>query len=154
MTEDNPTDWAALLIAFLEARLTEVEDAANACAVVYPPPWDLVDRGHTAYITADAPYFYRVAELDQDHALLLLSDMPKTMWLGDYLAHIALHNPTAVLADCAVKRKIIGQWQLTVNVDGYPIGGLGAEVQYDTLRALASVWAEHPEHPKLPEVSY
>lgn len=78
------------------------QSAAEACAEVYPSPWDLSDRGYVAYVTADAPRFWRVAELEQYDG--------DDGWLGDRLQHVALHHPAAVLADIAAKRAVLARY--------------------------------------------
>lgn len=84
---------------FLLARIAEDEAAANRCAEAYPSPWDVSDRGHSATVRADQPGFRLVAGLEQHPAL--------DDWLGEYLEHIARHDPARVLAECAAKRQII-----------------------------------------------
>lgn len=120
------------LIAFLNARLDEDEASARACAEVYPAPWDVNDRGHTAYVRADEPTFRIVAELEQHDSI--------HDWLGTRLEHIARHDPARVLADVAAKRAIVG---LVVTPE-YAHPGY-VEAWRDTLRQLAATYADHPD---------
>ena len=86
---------------FLLARYEEIEKNARECARIYPPSWDLIDRGYTAYITADKPNFMTVTTLNQEQA------PAHDGWLGDYLRHIADNDPNYVLADITSKRAIV-----------------------------------------------
>lgn len=90
------------LAEFLLVRLDERERAAQTMADVFPSPWDLYDRGHSARVVADGPSFYTVAHVDQTQ----VPSNPDS-WPGDFIAHIALHDPARVLAEVAAKRRIV-----------------------------------------------
>lgn len=90
------------LITWLKAAMDDDERVARACAEVYPPPWDVSDRGHTAEVKADEPDFRRVAELQQDPAI--------DGWLSERLDHIARWDPARVLADIDSKRRIVAEY--------------------------------------------
>jgi hypothetical protein len=90
------------LLDFLLARLAEDRAAARACAAVYPPPWELSDRGWVAYVKADAPAFREVARLEQGTA-----SGSESRWLGEALDHVARWDPARVLAECEVKWRIV-----------------------------------------------
>lgn len=88
------------IVEFIEARLAEREAAAKACAEAYPSPWEVSDRGHSATVRADEPNFHTIAALDQ-------YQVGTDRWLGEYLEHIAFHDPAYVLADIQAKRRIL-----------------------------------------------
>lgn len=94
--DDKPPDELA---AWLTQVLDDDQASAEACDQVYPSPWELHDRGHTATVRADAPNFWVVAELEQHPSI--------DGWLGDRLAHIAQNDPATVLARIAAHRKIL-----------------------------------------------
>ena len=133
---ENDGSVVAALSVFLLARITEREAAARKCAEVYPPPWDVADRGHTATVRADEPNFWVVTELEQSH-----DPNHPLGWLGDYVEHIARHDPARVLAECAAQRAIIegDYWERN---DGY----VGIEVIEDVFRFLALPDADHPDY--------
>jgi len=122
------------LAAFLNARYDETEATAQKCAEVYPPPWDVSDRGWVARVRADAPDFPIVAELEQDPG--------GDGWLGDRLEHIALHDPARILADIAAKRRIIAEYEASVRAVG---DGLSAP-EHRIIHYLASVYADHEDY--------
>ena len=88
------------LVEFLTARLDQIELAAKTCSEVYPGPWELSDRGWMAKVSADEPNYRIITQLEQNKSI-------EGGWLGDYLEHIAFHDPTQVLADVAAKRALI-----------------------------------------------
>jgi len=58
-------------------------------------------------------------------------------------------TPRTALAECEAKRRIVGLWDLCMSepepgFPSAPLGGQGAEVYYDALRALAVPYADHP----------
>lgn len=59
-------------------------------------------------------------------------------------AHIARHDPARVLADVAAKRKIVEMHHPIDPCDAHD-GATQKTVNCDTLRALASMYADHPE---------
>lgn len=87
------------LMTWLRAVLDDIEAAARSCAEIFPSPWDVSDRGHTAYVRADEPGFRIVCELEQSDII--------DGWLGDRLHHIHRHDPASVLRDVAAKRAIV-----------------------------------------------
>lgn len=62
--------------------------------------------------------------------------------------------PARLLAECEAKRRIVGLWNLQLSIPepeyglagGEPLGGQGAEVYYDALKALAVPYAGHPDY--------
>jgi hypothetical protein len=56
-------------------------------------------------------------------------------------AHIARHDPTRVLAQCAAYRLIVAEHT------GYGEDHSDTSHPCDTLRALASIWSSHPDYP-------
>lgn len=128
---------------FLERIWGEIEAAAKKCAEIYPAPWDVNDRGHSATVKADEPNFWTVAELDQSPA-----GTPLPGWPGEYLDHIAMHDPDSVLRDIESKRAIV-EMHSQAGVAHYcpPIGGVSRVVTVGncpTLRHLAYAHREHP----------
>lgn len=123
------------LIAFLNRMIDEDEASARACAEVYPAPWDVNDRGHTAYVRADEPTFRIVAELEQHDSI--------HDWLGTRLEHIARHDPARALADVAAKRAIVEAHHPVDPCDAHD--AMCHTVPCSTLLALASVYADHPD---------
>lgn len=156
---------------FLTARLDEREHAAKTCADAFPSPWELSDRGWMAKVSADAPAFRTVAELEQSKTL------DGEGWVGNYLQHIAFHDPARVLADIAAKRAIIEfhkQWPVLVegptkfdqpdpsDLDSMVLK-MSRQIMWATeqeyrnrfgdeppttpiMRALASVYSDHPDY--------
>ena len=124
------------LAEFLLARITDDEQAARECAKIYPPPWDMYDRGHSAKVQADAPHFRHVVDLDQDQVAL-----GEVEWLGDAIEHVSRHDPARVLAECEAKRRIIAD----LGPPYWKAGGSSSP--YDAaLRALALPYASHPDY--------
>lgn len=115
------------LTDFVLARIADDEAAAHACAEAYPPPWDVTDRGHSALVRADEPNFRAVAELQQSDCL--------DRWPGEYLEHIARHDPARVLRECTAMRAIVTS---AISYDCEP-----AE---QAVAHLASIWADHPDY--------
>lgn len=135
------------MVVFLRARLDETAQAAKECAKTYPSPWDVTDRGHCAYVTADAPAFRHVTDLDQQYV-----PQGQHEWLGDALVHIARHDPARVLADVAAKRAILDLHAAGHECSVYDHRGeinrcawvLPDEV-CSTVQLLALPFAEHPD---------
>lgn len=123
------------LVEFVLARLSDRADAAEACAKVYPTPWELSDRGWMATIRGDEPLFRVVATLEQ-------GDEDPPLDPGDALWHIARHDPQRTLAQVNAHRRI-------VDMMTYSSGGIvqpfGPE-QEAVLRMLASVDDDHPDY--------
>jgi hypothetical protein len=111
------------LVTWLRARLDEDERAARSCAAIYPPPWNTSDRGWMATVRADEPDFRVVTELEQWHG------QPEDAWLGDFIEHIARHDPQRVLAEIDAKRRIIDRSSLYAQ---------------DLLKLLALPYADQP----------
>ena len=128
------------LVGFLLARLSEDEASARACTEVFPAPWDVSERGHSATVRADEPNFRIVAELEQSDSI--------DGWLGDRLDHIARHDPARVLAEVAAKRRIVGMLSSIVPAkETNPIKSEDAVALADwTLRLLALPYADHNDY--------
>jgi Family of unknown function (DUF6221) len=124
------------LIAFVEARIAEDERDAQLMARVFPPPWDVNDRGHSATVKADAPHFPIVTSIDQ--AQVPESDAGR--WPGELISHIARHNPARVLADVAAHRAILEELRRQ-----YDDGTSGEGTATRAVLALARVHAAHPD---------
>ena len=137
------------LAAWLLAQIAEDERGARACAAVFPSPWGVSDRGHSATVRADGPNFPLVTELDQDQA-------PGVGWLGDVLGMVASFDPARVLAECEAKRRIVeqaseadrkcpeGDWPEDGDMSWAPLSDLGRW----TMKVLALPYADRPEYEK------
>ena len=137
------------VVDFLLARIAEDEQDARKCAEVFPSPWEVVDRGHMASVKADGLNFQTVAEVHQDQV------KPITVgdgWLGDYLIHVATHDPERVLAECQAKREIV---RMTVDAavawvwdESNPHETLDQSPEWvrRALPALASAYSSHPDY--------
>jgi len=139
---------SADLVAFLRARLDEDEQQAKACAQVYPPPWDMADRGWIATVRADEPDFRIVTELEQ-------WDAQPDGWLGTVIEHIARHDPARVLAEVDAKRRIIDEYiaadntyqRLAEDDDDSKWDWLSRSQALETvLPLLALPYADHPSY--------
>lgn len=143
------------LADFLLARIAEDERAARECAKVYPSPWEVSDRGHSAKVVADAPNFHHVVDLDQGQI-----PVGTVEWLGDAIEHVARHDPARMLAECEAKRRIIaehsderdhGNGRIThtgvCDTCGEDVGR-DVDDQYPcrTLQLLALPYADHPDY--------
>ena len=125
------------LIAFLNARIEEDEQAARAAT---PGPWAALDGG--------------VMSIDDESWPVTSTETDRER--GDRV-HIARHDPARVLADVETKRRIIEEhlpWSGKQNDDGvycstcvgYPIdsrGHIGVTWPCPTLRLLALPYAGH-----------
>lgn len=150
------------IVEFLTSRIAEDEAAAVMCAVVYPSPWDVNDRGHSATVRADQPNFHVVTELDQMQVEFTVD----LCWLSDVLGHIASWDPARVLAECHAKRVILSDHSPTSWTHGHQERPacrqcidaedesrvtceweVASRVLYpcDTVRALVGPWRGHPE---------
>ena len=135
------------LVDFLLSRIAEDEAVARACAEAFPSPWDVVDRGHSATVKADAPNFWVVSAIDQEQ------ETPGR-WPGEHLEHIALHDPARVLAQCAAYKAIVEEHHKVrdqIELENLKRGPTWGCVCYGgwpcrTIRALASIWADHPAY--------
>lgn len=131
------------LVEFLRARYAEEERFAKACAEVFPPPWDVNDRGHSASVIADAPNFLTVAQYeDPPHG--------DTDWPGARLEHVGRHDPARVLADIEAKRAIVDLYLNGVAAVDAMLGQSPMlQANFNALRRvlelLARPYADHPD---------
>jgi hypothetical protein len=110
------------LVDFLRARLDEDEAVARAAT---SGPWSAVEGSSGAW-WVELPNLGDVA-LDLH---------------GENARHIARHDPARVLADVKAKRAIVGLGIcLACDVEGQP-----CDHADETLRHLASVYADHPDY--------
>src|SRR5699024_4506148 len=123
------------IVDFLLARIAEDEAAAQAAVVRSDDPeidgvdtWDVL-RGQTVIGPA----------LDQIRSVHLPD--------GATAEHIARHDPARVLRECDTKRRIVaahdGSFDGVQNT--HPCDGTNGVYDCDTLRALAAVYADHPD---------
>jgi hypothetical protein len=152
------TTTTLTLAAFLEARLAEDEELARAAASAY----GVGDTVQSVW-AVDPP---EEADLDvTDYEIKAVGGWPVTtaarLSCND-ADHIARHDPARVLAECAAKRRIVELHPLMdgTTYRGTPCcarctanGEYPADDDYTdeqnwpcpTLRALASVYADHPD---------
>ncbi|HKY59267.1 MAG TPA: DUF6221 family protein [Aeromicrobium sp.] len=117
---------------FLLARIAEDEEAARAVR-----PLD---------------HNYDMGGGRQDERFVFTRYLPDSMdgrgnWAKDDPAtsvHFARHDPARVLAECEAKRKIVEQARAYSPASEYGDGEGWALV--DVMRALASVYADHPDY--------
>ena len=113
------------LVEFLQARLAEDELTALA-AVDGSPRW----RTNFDYRDVKDEHGHYVVEADSRHPSL------------EQAAHIARHDPSRALAEVEAKRLLIAEYlRLDAAGDLHTRGIIG-----DILRALCSVYAEHPDY--------
>jgi hypothetical protein len=140
------------LADFLLARIAE--DEAVARAAVAHTRWALGDF--------DEPSVHGIAHASWENT-------DGDAWPN--MVHIARHDPARVLAECEAKRRIVGEHASTDEGEFYPGSSVGSERIADddepfdlacvccgeyseyavpwpcrTLRALAAVYAVHPEY--------
>ena len=153
---------------FLLARIAEDEAVARACAEMFPPPWDVADRGWRVRIYASDVTTEDFASDDEDATTVrnpvVMEVEPDRrikdpQWLSERVEHVRRHDPARILAECAAKRAIV---ELHVEAVRYvsigrpEVESLGCETcaGYDgpltypcpTLRHLATPYAEHPDY--------
>jgi hypothetical protein len=113
------------IVEFLEARLTEDELTANA-AIDASPEW------HVHYDYRD------VKDTDGSFVVQADSQRPTT----GQAAHIARHDPARALRECEAKRLLIADF---LRRDA--LGDLaGRSAVDDMLKAVASIYAHHPDY--------
>lgn len=145
------------LTDFLLARIAEDEAAARAAT---PGPWrwdndEFFDapkgscqhgtdwRDHGPDLISTAPGA-RVED-DEDDTCWVISatgyDASSVNILRGDAEHIASWNPARVLAECEAKRRIVQEWDEAHPADGGLMYGLETAI-----RALAAVYADHPDY--------
>lgn len=162
------------LSAFLLARLAEDEAAANVCAEMFPPPWEVADRGWRVRIYADDT---PTPDLSTDDEDAMTTRTPVVMevepdrhiedprWLSERVEHVARHDPARVLREVEAKRAIVEacrpvypvfyresarrlceeRGEVSFTVDAHG-GPMWPHAGAEiTLRCLASVYRDHPE---------
>ena len=139
-------DKAPTLTEFLLARIAEREAVARAATY---GPWrynpakvNAIDRSESVFAGKPGTMAITVASTGP-------SDDPQSM---SDAAHIALHDPARILAECAAKRAVIkAAWSDHCLIEGEWGGGQsqGAmSAKNDNpavVEALASVYADHPD---------
>jgi len=126
---------------FLEARIAEDEAAAKAAT---PGPWEWEpetdgwgDCGPDLVTVAKLPPYPDGSQSPVETVIGSWGHDANGITVEPADAqHIARHDPARVLAECAAKRAII---ELSVNWDGFTRN-------VDVLRALAAVYADHPDY--------
>lgn len=140
---------------FLEARIAE--DEAVARAAFDRPFLSRTDDGKWEANTSNTSpsvegrAFFSIAASD---------DEPQAFLTSEQADHIARHDPARVLAECAAKRAIVGEHELVEKVylkdycstcadwenSEFGEGPPGIEWPCPTLRAVAAVYASHPDY--------
>lgn len=132
---------------FLLARITEDETAARDCAEVFPPPWEIADRGWRVRIYAsDVP----IPDLCSDDEDAMTTRCPVLMevepdrrledprWLADRVEHVRRHDPARVLAECEAKRREIAR---------HPCDNCGmGDDPCETLRLMTLPYTDHEDY--------
>jgi hypothetical protein len=113
------------LVEFLQARLIEDELMAVA-AIDGSPSWQ-------------THYDFRDVKDDQGHYVVQAENVHPSL---EQAGHIARHSPARVLREVEAKRLVIADY-LRYDADG---DLLRRAVTEDILRALCSVYSEHPDY--------
>ena len=152
------------IVEFLKARLDDDEKAARECVALFPEPWDIADRGWRVRIYAgDVPTPNLM--IDDEDAMttrnpVVLEVEPDRHiedpeWLSTRIEHIVRQGPTRTLREVEAKRSIMSEHELE-DYEGVPSCWLCAHVYSwgkepdrgpcATFRALAAVYADHPDY--------
>lgn len=114
---------------FLEARIAEDEDYARRAAFGWGADWDSVpdNEDEWSFINAEG----KKEMVGSEDA--------------DVIIHIAYHDPARVLAECAAKRAIAGLHEEgSDQCDEH--NAMFESIECPTIRALAAVYADHPDY--------
>jgi len=140
-------EHATTITEFLEARIAEDEAVARAAK---SGRWktEAVEHGRFAGIES------RIYSLTGSHILLSHTDGEAGQATNENAAHIARHDPARVLAECAAKRAIIEEhyWRSEEGHRGCGLCNYNRDYGWEetgpckTIRALAAVYADHPEY--------
>ena len=112
---------------FLEARITEDEEVARAAI----QPEEMYPYGDRKLPRLEAHEWG--AQIDGYVG-------------GTWGTHAARHDPARILAECAAKRAIIEQWDDPAFSDQGAYDAGHARATDDAVRALAVVYADHPDY--------
>lgn len=144
------------VVAFVRARLDEVEADARVMAAFFPSPWDVVDRGHSAMVRADEPDYRAVTHIEDPVGIYRHPD-GRPLWLGEVVAHLARHDPDRVLRDVANKRAIVddlvrAETPVPKDIDfreddDYVADRARAGAYRGAVCRLARTWSDHPDYP-------
>ncbi len=132
------SDWAADLLAFLNARLDEDEAAAKAAT---PGPWFALTRAEVQRIRAkgeDGPEETWTAAVG---GVPVMSD-DESRSDADRI-HVALHDPARVLREVGVKRNLIAEYEDCHNTGNSPEHYDG---YWDAILGFAAVCSDHPDY--------
>jgi len=142
------------LVAWLRAALDDDEAAARLCAEMFPPPWDVADRGWRVRIYAsDVPeenFFSDDPDaLTTRHPVVMEVEPDRHIddphWLSERVEHIIRHDPASVLRDVAAKRAIVDELTRVDKWDGDGVGGHNAYALAEAiLRHLAAAYGDRP----------
>ena len=113
MSADDLATW---LLRQVEAD----EEMARLCAEMFPPPWEIADRGWRVRIyAADVS----IEDLSSDEPDAMTVRNPVVMevepdrhiqdprWLSERVDHVRRHDPAHVLAQCAAVRAVVALHQ-------------------------------------------
>lgn len=126
---------------FIKARLDELEAAAKEAT---PGPW--ITGAGAAHLCDNVIYGQSgwLGNVQQ------VANVDYAQHKAGNAAHIALHDPQAVLADIASKRKILGFYELAVTWSA-AAGDRDAAAKLEVLQLVAEMLAEpFPRSPGLP----
>lgn len=122
---------------FIEAQYRRIEQAAMLMAEYYAPPWEVYDRGWMARVYGDREPFWEVTRLEQWGGM-----EQGTPDLGSIIEHIALHDPSRVLADIESKREILKRHDPVDPCDEHDASF--KTIPCETVRLLAAPFSGEP----------
>lgn len=126
------------MIAFIGARLDEIEQDAHSCGSA---PWELLPEARQVNVSAEA----------------IRNEKWKYGW-GGYVGsfehvenarHVARHDPARVLADVAARREIVSRLHASIERSwqfGEEARELVAQLAVLILQQLAALDADHPDY--------
>lgn len=145
---DGDTVTAPGIAQFVADRLTEWQTVAEAAGKECPPPWKAYpDMGIVEHSGPESTNPFNWERGDQLWDSEGCTESWRRLCMDETVAaHVALNDPAAVLRQVAALRLIAAIHG--VNHQCVPIPGLigWTEQPCETMRALASMWAGHPDY--------
>ena len=140
-------DKAPTLTEFVKARIAEREAVARAAVERNGAHWSTEQLGEGTRINGTVDRGNPRAYPDSPE---LWDDEGALGMFRETAAHIALHDPARVLAECEAKRAIVADRdRIDRSADGDEWSMGYSDANYSALHALAAVYADHPDY--LPE---
>jgi hypothetical protein len=105
-------------------------------------------------MTADLSAFLLARVSEWEAGAQDIDRQPHTLMCGYRMTELSIepqcicNYPARVLAQCVAIRAVVGLWNADgyTNEDGEVHGGRGPETHHDVLRALATIWRDHPDY--------